>query len=66
MKLDMVAEPNRALFIGLGGAGQRHLSILKELQPNIQLAAVRKRGRTFEIRDNMRSDKSVNLEKNMK
>ena len=58
----MVAGFKRALFIGLGGAGQRHLRILKELQPDIQVAAVRKRGRTFEIRDDMRPDNSVNLE----
>lgn len=51
----------RALFIGLGGIGQRHLRILKKLQPDIEIAAVRKRGRSFEIGDDLNLDKNVDL-----
>ena len=51
----------KALFIGLGGVGQRHLRILKKLYPNIQIGAVRKRGNTFEISDDLKIDKNVNI-----
>ena len=36
----------RILFIGLGGAGQRHLRIFRELCPNAQLVAYRRTAKT--------------------
>ena len=56
----------RSLFIGLGGSGQRHLRILKELRPDIKFAAVREKGRTFEIGDNLKAQKNVNIEEKYK
>lgn len=53
----------KALFCGLGGVGQRHLRVLKEIVPDIEIAAVRTRGRTFEIRDDMTADQGVDIEK---
>jgi len=52
----------RALFIGLGGVGQRHLRLLKELHPDAELAAVRTRRRNFEIDEDLKVNDSVNLE----
>jgi len=43
----------KVLFFGLGGIGQRHLRILKMLQPNVEIAAVRGIGRKFEIGDDL-------------
>jgi len=51
----------KALFIGLGGVGQRHLRILKSLYPNIQIGSVRSRGNTFEIGDDLKINKNVNI-----
>ena len=51
----------RALFVGLGGIGQRHLRILRDLIPNVEISAVRKRGRRFEITDQLEADYSVDL-----
>jgi predicted dehydrogenase len=51
----------KVLFIGLGGIGQRHLRILKKLYPDSEIAAVRSRGRTFEIGDNLMPDNNVDL-----
>ncbi|MBT3960956.1 Gfo/Idh/MocA family oxidoreductase [Candidatus Woesearchaeota archaeon] len=51
----------RALFIGLGGIGQRHLRILKKLHPDVEIAAVRKIGRSFEIGDDLNLDRSVDI-----
>ena len=34
------------LFLGLGGAGQRHLRILRERLPNARMIGVRKTGKT--------------------
>ena len=53
----------KALFVGLGGIGQRHLRILKELHPRVELLAVRKRGRSFEIGDDLVPDESVDIGK---
>jgi len=52
----------KALFIGLGGIGQRHLRILKSLEPDVQIAAVRSRGRPFEIGDDLQPNTSVNID----
>ncbi len=53
----------KALFFGLGGVGQRHLRILKELKSDVKIAAVRKSNRTFEILDNMAVDYSIDITK---
>lgn len=51
----------KALFIGLGGVGQRHLRNLKRLRPEAELLAVRARGRSFEIGDDLAPDRSVDI-----
>jgi len=51
----------RALFLGLGGAGQRHLRNLKRLEPDVKVAAVRVRGRRFEIGDALTADPSSDI-----
>ena len=51
----------KALFIGLGGIGQRHLRILKSIYPNIKVAAVRVRGNVFEINDDLKINKKLNI-----
>jgi len=43
----------KVLFFGLGGVGQRHLRNLLRIDPNITLGAVRTKGRSFEIGDNL-------------
>ena len=49
----------RALFIGLGGVGQRHLRLLKEMYPDAEVAAVRTRRRIFEIDDDLKVNKNI-------
>ena len=51
----------KALFFGLGGVGQRHLRNLKALNPGCQVAAVRHKGRTFEISNDLKMDETVNI-----
>lgn len=51
----------RALFLGLGGIGQRHLRNLRQIEPDAQLAAVRHLGRAFEIRADLSADKGVDI-----
>ena len=51
----------RALFLGLGGAGQRHLRNLRGLFPDASAAAVRYAGRSFEITAALQADHSVDL-----
>ena len=51
----------KALFVGLGGIGQRHLRILRDLMPKVEISAVRRRGRRFEITDQLEADYSVDL-----
>jgi predicted dehydrogenase len=51
----------KALFIGLGGIGQRHLRNLLKLRPDVQIAAVRHKGRTFEITDTLTANHDVNI-----
>ena len=53
----------KALFIGLGGVGQRHLRILKDLKPNASISAVRRQRKLYEISDTLQADKSVDIEK---
>ena len=52
----------RVLFVGLGGMGQRHLRLLKEMHPEAEIAAVRTCGRIFQIGDDLKVDENVNLE----
>lgn len=51
----------RALFLGLGGIGQRHLRNLKSLVPGAKIAAVRHRGRRFEIGNDLKADAAVDI-----
>lgn len=51
----------RALFFGLGGVGQRHLRNLLALRPEVEVAAVRKKGRTFEIGNDLAVDETVDI-----
>ncbi len=51
----------KALFIGLGGVGQRHLRNLKALRPNVAVGAVRHSGRTFEIGDDLKPDFNTDI-----
>jgi predicted dehydrogenase len=53
----------RILFVGLGGVGQRHLRIVKELYPDCKLAAVRKRSHSFEINDDLTCNYEVDIAK---
>tara|TARA_B100000795_G_C22805497_1_gene444586 strand:+ start:3589 stop:4626 length:1038 start_codon:yes stop_codon:yes gene_type:complete len=49
------------LLIGLGGVGQRHLRILKEINPFINIYAVRSKNRKGEISDQMQLDESIDI-----
>lgn len=51
----------RALFLGLGGVGQRHLRNLRALRPDAEIAAVRRQGRSFEVRNDLSVDDSVDI-----
>lgn len=51
----------KALFIGLGGVGQRHLRNLLRQVPDAQIGAVRTRDRTFEIGDDLVPDHSTDI-----
>ena len=51
----------KALFMGLGGIGQRHLRNLLYLFPEAQIGAVRHSNRTFEIGYDLQADYSVNI-----
>ena len=43
----------KVLFLGLGGIGQRHLRILKEILPNSIISAVRHSSNAIEITDTL-------------
>jgi predicted dehydrogenase len=51
----------KVLFFGLGGIGQRHLRNLLAVEPDAQVAAVRKSGRTFEITSQLQADHAVDI-----
>lgn len=51
----------RALFLGLGGVGQRHLRNLRTLIPEADVAAVRGRGRRFEIGNDLKADTDTDI-----
>lgn len=52
---------DRVLFVGLGGAGQRHLINLKALYADVKVAAIRKKKRNFEIGIDLTSNFSVDI-----
>ena len=51
----------RAVFFGLGGAGQRHLRNLKFLYPECEIAAIRSVNRTFEISNDLTANPDVDI-----
>mgnify|MGYP006093358591 CR=1 FL=1 len=51
----------KALILGLGGIGQRHLRNIRTIYPNIEIAAVRERNRTSEIDNNLKEEKKINI-----
>ncbi|MBL4889893.1 MAG: Gfo/Idh/MocA family oxidoreductase [Candidatus Lindowbacteria bacterium] len=53
----------KALFIGLGGAGQRHLRNLKEfMKDDLEVHAYRQLARKFEIGTDLSTDSTINIE----
>jgi len=53
----------RVLFVGLGGVGQRHLRNLLDIDPNINISAVRKIKRNFEIGNDVTPDYTTGISK---
>lgn len=51
----------RALFVGLGGVGQRHMRNLRKLSPQSEIFAVRHTDKNFEIDNNLKVDHSVDI-----
>ena len=51
----------KVLFIGLGGAGQRHLRILKQLLPSASFSAFRKTAKTPLLNSDFTVDKKRNI-----
>jgi predicted dehydrogenase len=51
----------RALIVGLGGVGQRHMRNLKEIFPQSEIFAVRQSNNNFEIDNNLKIDHSVDI-----
>ncbi len=51
----------KALFVGLGGVGQRHMRNLLRLRPGCAIGAMRRRDRRFEIGDDLAPDHSVDI-----
>jgi len=52
----------KALFIGLGGIGQRHLRNLKDAVPEVEIIAFRQRGLNFVLNDKLEVSEGENLE----
>ena len=50
------------LFLGLGGAGQRHLRILKEALPSTKMIGVRKTGKTPVLNSDFTVKEGASLE----
>ena len=53
---------NKILFIGLGGAGQRHLRIFRSLLPNTEFFAFRKINQTPTLNSDFTVNKKEKLE----
>ena len=51
----------KALFLGLGGVGQRHLRNLLALRPQAKIGAVRHLNRTFEVGFDMQADPAADI-----
>lgn len=51
----------KALFLGLGGVGQRHLRNFLSIVPDVELGAVRHTDRAFEIGFDLQPDYSVDI-----
>lgn len=49
------------LFFGLGGVGQRHLRNLLQIDRNVRIGAVRKKGRLFEIGDDLKPNYNTDI-----
>ena len=52
---------NKILFIGLGGAGQRHLRIIKNILPNAQLTAYRQLYKTPYLNSNFTVNQDLSI-----
>jgi predicted dehydrogenase len=52
----------KVLFIGLGGIGQRHLRLLKNILPNAAISAVRHSTQVSEITDTLQLNSDVDIE----
>ncbi len=50
------------LFIGLGGAGQRHLRVLRKILPNSKFLAYRKKNKTPLLKENFEVDYNNTIE----
>ena len=62
MKVDtMLKKEDLILFIGLGGAGQRHLRILREILPNNNFIGFRKKFKTPLLKPDFTVDKKNNI-----
>ena len=61
MKPHSGSTPTRILFQGLGGAGQRHLRIFRELLPEAEMYACRHTGRTPLLNPDFTIDDSASL-----
>ncbi len=58
----MIKKDDTILFIGLGGAGQRHLRIFRELLPNNRFIALRNTNSTPVLNPDFSVDKNSSLE----
>ncbi len=58
----MINKNDSILFIGLGGAGQRHLRILRKLLPENNFFALRKRNSSPLLKPNFEVDHSLTIE----
>ena len=57
----MVNNVEKILFIGLGGAGQRHLRIYRDLLPNIDFYGLRKTKKTPTLNHDFTVDNNNSL-----
>lgn len=62
----MIGINDSILFIGLGGAGQRHLRILRKLLPENKFFAFRKRNSSPLLKTNFKVDYSSSIEEKYK
>ena len=57
----MKQHPKKIMFLGLGGAGQRHLRVFRKLLPSVEMFAWRAKGKTpfLEANFSVRPDLSL-------